>query len=236
MKGRIHSYQSMGTLDGPGVRFVVFMQGCKLRCGYCHNPDTWKMAEGVEVSPEEVLERVLRYKNYFGPEGGITVSGGEALLQAEFVAELFILCREAGIHTALDTSGSVWNERVRRLLSVTDLALLDIKMTDEEGYQKYIGCSLKAVLSFLDELEGRKIDTWVRQVIVPGLNDRSENIWRLNELIAGHTCVKKVELLPFRKLCKEKYERMGLAFPFDRYPEGTAKQVSELQKRVILPR
>lgn len=236
MKGRIHSYQSMGTLDGPGVRFVVFMQGCKLRCGYCHNPDTWKMGEGLEVSPEEVLERALRYKNYFGTEGGITVSGGEALLQAEFVAELFILCRESGIHTALDTSGSVWNEEVKRLLHVTDLVLLDIKMTDEEGYQKYIGCSLKEVLFFLDELQSRKIDTWVRQVIVPGLNDRSENIERLNGLIAGHTCVKKVELLPFRKLCKEKYERMELPFPFDRYPEGTAKQVSELQKRVVLPR
>lgn len=234
MKGRIHSYQSMGTLDGPGVRFVVFMQGCRLRCGYCHNPDTWKMGEGAEVSPEEVFQRVLRYRNYFGTEGGVTVSGGEALLQADFVAELFALCREAGVHTALDTSGSVWNDGAKRLLDMTDLVLLDIKMTDEEAYSKYIGCSLKEVLAFLDELQSCQISTWVRQVIVPGVNDTAENIERLNGLIAGHSCVQKVELLPFRKLCKEKYERMGIDFPFDKYPEATAKQVSELQKLVVL--
>lgn len=235
MKGRIHSYQSMGTLDGPGVRFVVFLQGCKLRCGYCHNPDTWKIGEGSEISAEEVLKKALRYRNYFGPEGGITVSGGEALLQAEFVAELFALCRKEGIHTALDTSGSVWNQQVNQLLEVTDLVLLDIKMTEEESYQKYIGCTLKEVLAFLGELQNRKIDTWVRQVIVPGVNDTAENIGRLNQLIAGYTCVKKVELLPFRKLCQEKYDRLGLSFPFDQYPEATAKQTAQLQDLVILP-
>lgn len=235
MKGRIHSYQSMGTLDGPGVRFVVFLQGCQLRCGYCHNPDTWKMGEGTEAEPEEVLRRALRYRNYFGRLGGITVSGGEALLQAEFVSELFTLCRQEGIHTTLDTSGSVWNEQVERLLDLTDLVMLDIKMTDEESYKKYIGCSLKQVLDFLGRLQAREVYTWIRQVIVPGVNDTVENIERLNRLTAGYTCVKKVELLPFRKLCKEKYERLEIPFPFDVYPEATAKQVAKLQTAVLLP-
>ncbi len=234
VKGRIHSYQSMGTLDGPGVRFVVFMQGCMLNCGYCHNPDTKDFSLGTEVSAREILEKVLRYRGYFGEKGGITVSGGEPLFQAEFLYELFSLCKKEGIHTVLDTSGAVFNEKVEKLLSVTDLVLLDIKMTNENHYEKYIGMKLEKVLFFLEELQKRNIDTWIRQVIVPTLNDTKENILMLNEILKGKTCVKKVELLPFKKLCKEKYEKMGIEFSFDIYPTADTKKVKELEKLIEL--
>lgn len=219
--GYIHSFQSMGTLDGPGVRFLVFMQGCPLRCGYCHNPDTWdKEAYSITASPEEVLAKVLRYRNYFGADGGITVSGGEALMQAEFVRVLFELCREEGIHTCLDTSGCIWNEEVEKLLDVTDLVLLDVKMTTEEDYRTYTKGSLKQTLFFLGELERKKIPTWIRHVVVPGFNDDREDLERVKLLVDGYTCVRKIDMLPFRKLCKEKYERLGIEFPFDKYEEA----------------
>lgn len=220
--GSIHSCQSMGTLDGPGVRFLVFMQGCPLRCGYCHNPDTWDPeAYSIKATPGEVMDKVLRCRNYFGRDGGITVSGGEALMQAEFVKELFCLCQEAGIHTCLDTSGCIWNEETDRLLSVTDLVLLDIKMTSEEDYKKYTKGSLKQTLFFLDRLEERQIDTWIRHVVVPGFNDDKEDLDKLDVLVKDYKCIRQVDLLPFRKLCKEKYERMGIPFPFDKYDEAS---------------
>lgn len=232
MNGKINSFQSMGTVDGPGVRFVVFVQGCNLRCGYCHNPDTKNSDEGKEYTPKEILEKVLKYKNYFGESGGITVSGGEPLLQAEFVYELFVLCKKEGIHTTLDTSGTVLNGAVKKLLEVTDLVLLDIKMTDEVSYQKYIGTSLKKVLEFLDYLESNGIDTWIRQVIVPSVNNTEQNIKKLNEFILQKNCVKKVELLPFKKLCKEKYQRLSIPFEFDIYPEADKNEVLKLQNMI----
>ena len=140
MTGRINSIQTLGTVDGPGVRFVLFMQGCPLRCGYCHNPDTWNFSGGSEVTAEEIFEKVLRYREYFGKDGGVTVSGGEPTAQAQFVHELFSLCKRAGIHTALDTSGRLWNEDIERLLSLTDLCLLDYKMCDGEKYERYTKC------------------------------------------------------------------------------------------------
>ena len=218
--GYIHSFQSMGTLDGPGVRFLVFMQGCPLRCGYCHNPDTWDLnAYSITASPDEVMEKVVRFRNYFGRDGGITVAGGEALLQAEFVKELFTLCKEAGIHTCLDTSGCIWNMETEKLLSVTDLVLLDIKMTSEEDYKVYTKGSLRQTLFFLSKLEERQIDTWIRHVVIPGFNDDEEDLNKLYALVRGYRCVKQTDLLPFRKLCREKYERMGIPFPFDKYDE-----------------
>ncbi|MEF9942110.1 MAG: pyruvate formate-lyase-activating protein [Lachnospiraceae bacterium] len=220
MKGYIHSYQSMGTLDGPGVRFLVFLQGCPLRCGYCHNPDTWNVEDYKEcVTPEEVLKKALRYRNYFGNQGGITVSGGEALQQAKFVKELFRCCKEAGIHTCLDTSGCIVNEEVIELLKVTDLVLLDIKMTTPQEYRKHTGGNMDTVCSFLQLLEERQIPTWIRQVIVPNFNDTKENVERLEEVLAPITCIKKLEFLPFRKLCKEKYIQLEIPFLFDAYEE-----------------
>ncbi|MBR3589070.1 MAG: 4Fe-4S cluster-binding domain-containing protein, partial [Clostridia bacterium] len=157
MTGRIHSLQSLGTVDGPGIRYVVFLQGCNLRCGCCHNPDTWDMSQGTKYTAEEILQKVLRFREYFGTDGGITVSGGEPLLQAEFCTELFSLCHENGINTCLDTSGSILNDSVKKLLSHTDRVLLDIKYTTDSLYQKYVGCSMDKPLAFLAYLNEKKI-------------------------------------------------------------------------------
>ena len=142
IKGYIHSIQSLGTLDGPGVRFVVFLQGCNLRCKCCHNPDTWECGVGKEYTPEEIVSRALRFREYFGRDGGITVSGGEPLLQADFVRTVFELCHNEGINTCLDTSGSILTDKVKSLLSVTDRVLLDVKYTNDEDYLKNVGCSI----------------------------------------------------------------------------------------------
>ena len=229
MKGKIHSFQSLGTVDGPGVRFVVFMHGCNLSCGYCQNVDVCR-GEYEEFSAQEVFEKIKRYKSYFGKDGGVTVSGGEPLLQAEFVKELFALCKTEGIHTALDTSGSIWNEDVSALLDVCDLVLLDIKMTNDADYKTYIGCSISAPLAFLEELEKRQIPTWIRHVVVTGLNDTEENIRTLNTLLDGKTVIEKIELLPFRKICEEKYKNMGIPFPFVNYPETTKETIEMLKE------
>ncbi len=232
IKGRINSVQTLGTVDGPGVRFVLFMQGCPLRCGYCHNPDTWDLKGGKEVTPEEIAEKVKRYRNYFGAEGGITVSGGEPLLQADFVYELFSILKREKIHTLLDTSGCIFNERVERLLSVTDMCILDYKMTDDESYRKYIGCEREKVDIFLAELDKRNIPTHIRQVIVSGINDNEENVRRLYGLSGKYSCIFKTELLRFRKLCAPKYENLGIEFPFGNIPETTKEQIEQLKMNI----
>lgn len=229
MDGRVHSVQTLGTLDGPGVRFVLFMQGCPLRCAFCHNPDTWDFDGGDVMSPTQVFDKVLRCREYFGENGGITVSGGEPLAQAQFVFELFTLCKKSGIHTVLDTSGSVWNDDVKRLLDVTDMVLLDYKMTTDELYREYIGCDIKRVEGFLDELQSRNIRTWLRQVIVTGVNDTEESVKRLYALAKVHSCVEKTELLRFRKLCTSKYEALGIPFRFGDREETTEEQIKTLE-------
>lgn len=230
MEGRIHSIQTLGTVDGPGVRFVLFMQGCPLRCGFCHNPDTWDAGGGKTVTPEEILKNATRYRAYFGKEGGITVSGGEPLMQAEFVRELFTLCKKAGLHTALDTSGCLWNEKVEALLEVTDLVLLDHKMPDEARYRAHIGCGIDAPERFLAELDARHIPTWLRRVIVTGINDTVADNRALFALKNTYPCVKKIELLPFHKFCYTKYEKMGIPFPFGDKPATTAAQIEAITK------
>lgn len=226
--GKIHSFQSLGTLDGPGVRFVVFMQGCPLRCKCCHNPDTWALEGGTEYTAEEIFKKVTRYTEYFGSEGGITLSGGEPLLQAEFAAELFSLCKSAGINTCLDTSGILLTESVRKLLSLTDRVLLDIKYTTEEEYLENVGTRLSPVLNFLDYLNEKSIKTTVRQVIIPTLNDTEKNIHALREIIKARPCVDKVELLPFKKICEAKYENMKIPFPLSHIPTPTKEEMAEL--------
>ena len=228
MTGRINSIQTLGTVDGPGVRFVLFMQGCPLRCGYCHNPDTWNFALGQEVTAEEIYEKVLRYREYFGKDGGITVSGGEPTAQAAFVRELFSLCGRAGIHTALDTSGCLWNEDIERLLDVTDLCLLDYKMCDAKKYERYTKCKKESVDRFLSELQKRGIDTWLRQVIVKGINDCVDEVRKLYDVASANSCVKKVELLKFRKLCAPKYENLGIEFPFGNIVETTEADIEKI--------
>lgn len=225
--GKIHSFQSLGTLDGPGVRFVVFMQGCNLRCHCCHNPDTWSFESEKIYTPEEIVSKVLRFKEYFGDEGGITISGGEPLLQPRFVYEVFKLCHENGINTCLDTSGSVYNDDIELMLSETDRVLLDIKYTDDALYKKHVGCSYGLVLRFLGILEERSIKTTLRQVVIPSVNTSTENFCQIKQLAASHLCIDKIELLPFRKICTTKYDMMNIGFPFKDIPEPTQDEIEK---------
>ena len=229
MTGLVHSLQSFGATDGPGVRFTVFFSGCNLRCGCCHNPDTWHSDKATEYTADELVDRLIRYNSYFGFKGGITASGGEPLLQAEFIKELFAKAHENGINTCLDTSGSIMNKAVRELLAETDYVLLDIKYTDDHSYRKYVGCSLKGPLEFLSYLNEQGIDTTLRQVIIPTLNDNEENIKRLKKLARVHPCVSKVELLPFRKMCQTKYDELGIEFPFAHLPTPPLYRMNELE-------
>ena len=227
--GRVHSIQSLGTLDGPGVRFVIFAQGCPLRCKCCHNPDTWDTEGGTVYTPNELIRRALRFREYFGKEGGITLSGGEPLLQAEFAAELFRLAHAEGLHTCLDTSGCILTPAVKELLSHTDRVLLDIKYTADEDYRQHVGCGIKSPLAFLAYLDSVGIPTTLRQVIIPTVNDSDEQVMRLGEIAREHPSVDTVELLPFRKLCAVKYDRMGIEFPFKDLPEPTKAQMAHLE-------
>ena len=226
--GNIHSFQSLGTVDGPGVRFVVFMQGCNLRCGCCHNPDTWRSGEGKPYSPSEAMQKILRCRGYFGKDGGVTVSGGEPLLQAEFVQALFLLCKQEGIHTCLDTSGSILNDSVKALLSVTDRVLLDIKYTSDALYKQHVGCSLEQPLRFLQYLNEQNIPVTLRQVTVPTLNDDPDSVLALKSIADAHVCVDKIELLPFRKICEVKYQNLGIPFAFAHLPEPSKECMERL--------
>ena len=229
LRGRVHSIQSLGAIDGPGVRFVIFLQGCPLRCGCCHNPDTQPYDGGTLYTPEELIARAVRYKEYFGKDGGITLSGGEPLLQAKFALALFRRAHAAGLHTCLDTAGCLWNEDVDALLGETDRVLLDIKYTEDASYRKHVGCPLSVPMHFLARLNEKKIPTTLRQVIIPTLNDTEDNLLSLKEIAARHSCVDKVELLPFRKICQVKYDAMGLSFPFGHLPEPTKEQMERLE-------
>lgn len=229
MTGKIHSFQSLGTVDGPGVRAVAFMQGCPLRCACCHNPDTWDFSAGEEISAQELFSRILRLRSYFGKNGGVTVSGGEPLMQSEFLIELFILCKSAGISTALDTSGCIYNGSVERLLEFTDIVLLDYKYTEREDYEKYVGMKRESVDFFLDKLEMLKKRVWLRQVIIPTVNDSENSVKQLCETGKKYSCVEKVELLPFRKLCLEKYDMAGIEFRFRNLPEASAELMARLE-------
>lgn len=232
MMGRIHSIQTLGTVDGPGVRFVAFLQGCPLRCGCCHNPDTWAVNGGTETDAVDLVAKVCRYRGYFGTEGGVTLSGGEPLLQAEFVREVFALCHNEGIHTCLDTSGCMLTEEVKAALAVTDRVLLDVKYVTDADYRQHVGCALTQVLDFLAYLDEKSIPTTLRQVIIPTLNDTVESVEMLRNIAAHHPCVDGVELLPFRKMCQTKYDEMGMDFPFAHLPEPTAEQMEYLRKMV----
>ncbi len=228
MMGYVHSIQSLGAVDGPGIRFTVFLQGCPLRCGCCHNPDTWEINAGTQYTAEEILKRAVRCKEYFGRDGGITVSGGEPLLQSDFVHEIFGLCHENGINTCLDTSGCILNDSVRALLLVTDRVLLDIKYTSDELYKKHVGTTIKAPLEFLSCLNAQKIKTTLRQVIIPTLNDNKENIEKIRKLKEEFSCIDTIELLPFKKMCRMKYDKMGIDFPFAHIPEPLEEKMEEL--------
>ena len=214
--GNIHSYESFGTVDGPGIRFVVFLQGCPLRCKYCHNPDTWSITDSkIQESPREVFEKVKRYKKYFGKKGGLTITGGEPLLQLDFVLELFKLCKEENIHTALDTSGYIFNNKVKKILEYTDLILLDIKSIDEEVYKSLTGVELTNTLEFAQYLNKINKKTWIRHVIVPEITDNDNLLTRLSDYISKLNNIENIEVLPYHKLGVFKYKELGLNYILD---------------------
>ncbi|MEA4918973.1 pyruvate formate-lyase-activating protein [Proteiniphilum sp.] len=213
MLGRIHSLESFGTVDGPGIRFVIFLQGCPLRCLYCHNPDTWdaKQSGKYVLSPEQLLEEVLRYKSFIA-KGGVTVTGGEPLLQPEFLLEFYSLCKENGIHTALDTSGAIFTEAVRKVFDMVDLVLLDVKSIDAKQHKELTGVRIDNTLQSLDYLEEKNKSTWVRHVIVPGWTDNDSLLKKTAEYLAPYRCIEKVELLSYHDMGIRKYEQLGMEY------------------------
>ncbi len=229
MTGYIHSVQSLGTLDGPGVRSVIFTTGCPLRCIYCHNPDTWSPSSGELTEASDLIAQVLKFYPYI-KDGGVTFSGGEPCLQAKFLTEVAMGLKSRGLHIALDTSGAVDNSDVDRLLEYTDLVLLDIKFTRAEAYKLNTGAELSSILHFLDKLEALDKDVWIRHVVVPDLNDTDEDIKALAKIIKAYRCIKKTELLPFRKLCLEKYDKLGIPFPLRDTPELCDRRKKELEE------
>lgn len=235
--GYIHSFQSLGAVDGPGLRFVVFMQGCPLRCGYCHNPDTWAFHENAPdckcYTEKEVVEKILRYKSYI-KNGGVTVSGGEALMQPEFVAALFETLKKEGIHTALDTSGAGDLKKAENVLKYTDLVLADLKFSNENDYKQYCSASMDHVMGFLKLTEKMQIPLWIRHVVVPGLNDQRDSILKIVSLAKSFKNLEKIELLPFKKICMSKYEQMGIEFAFKDFEACTEEKIKELEQLVML--
>lgn len=236
MLGRVHSFESFGTVDGPGIRFVVFLQGCPLRCQYCHNPDTWG-AGGEEYSVDEVVSRVLKYKNYFGDKGGITVSGGEPLLQIEFVTELFQALKSKGVHTCVDTSGITFVEKDKKvlekfekLIACTDLFLLDIKHIDDTACKALTGKGNENTLAFARYLSknGKKI--WIRQVIVPNLTDGEETLQKTRAFIDTLSTVERVEVLPYHTLGEVKYQKLGLEYPLKGVEVPTKESVARAKE------
>ena len=238
MTGRIHSFESFGTVDGPGIRFVVFLQGCPLRCQYCHNPDTWG-AGGTEYSVEDVVNRVVRYRNYFGETGGVTVTGGEPLLQIDFVTELFTALKAKGINTCVDTSGITFRadnqavvDKHKKLLEVADLFLLDIKHIDDEACKKLTGQSNQNTLAFAKFLSDNGKRMWIRQVLVPGITDDEESLSRVRQFIDSLQTVEKVEVLPYHTLGLVKYEKLGIEYPLKGL-EAPSKEVLLRAKEIL---
>lgn len=222
MTGRIHSYESFGTVDGPGIRFVIFFQGCTMRCKYCHNPDTWEGKAGRKVTAEEAVREALKYKSYFGAKGGVTATGGEPMLQLPFLTELFSLLKEKGIHTCLDTSAAPFpaEEDADRsafdaLLNVTDLVLLDIKHIDEEAHKALTGRSGAHARAFARYLSERGKPIWIRHVLVPGITDDDGALHRLKAFLDTLKTVEKVEVLPYHTLGIAKYRSLGIAYPLE---------------------
>ncbi len=225
MKGYVHSLDSFGTVDGPGIRFVVFLQGCPLRCKYCHNPDTWQFGVGELMSVNEIYKKYLACKEFL-KNGGLTVTGGEPLMQMEFVTELFKKFKENGVHTALDTSGITFSNNKReefdKLLSYTDLVLLDLKHIDDEKHRDLVGHSNKAVLEFAEYLNEKEIPVWIRHVVVPGLTDDKKYLFDLGYFIGTLKNTKALDVLPYHKMGENKYTMLGIESPL--------KNVRELSK------
>jgi pyruvate formate lyase activating enzyme len=226
--GRIHSVESCGTVDGPGIRFVVFTQGCPLRCLYCHNPDCRHIEDGKEVTVDELIEEIQKYRSYMRYSGGgVTVTGGEPLMQPQFVREIFRRCQELGIHTALDTSGYVPIHLAKPVLECVDLVLLDIKSFDPKIYRKVTSVSLEPTLQFAQYLSEIKKPAWIRFVLVPNLTDPEENIEGLARFVSELDNVEVVEVLPFHKMGEYKWEQLGLDYQLRNTPPASPELVEK---------
>jgi pyruvate formate lyase activating enzyme len=236
MNGFIHSTESFGTVDGPGIRFVIFMQGCPMRCLYCHNPDTWKIGSGKEVTAAQLIAEYEKYKEFMH-NGGITVSGGEPLVQTEFVTELFAAAKAKNINTCLDTSGVTFNPNDTRsideLIKYTDLVMLDIKHIDNEAHKKLTGHENKNILAFARYLMQNKVPLWVRHVIVPGITDSSEELMELGQFLAELDNLKAVDVLPYHDMGKIKYKSLGIDYPLENV-KPLSKDDAEKAKNIIL--
>ena len=232
IKGRIHQVESFGSVDGPGVRYIVFLKGCHMRCRYCHNPETWKEEGGTLETAQEVFDKAYRYRNYWKNGGGITVSGGEALLQIEFVTELFEIAKKNGVHTTLDTSGNPFSmepeylAKFDRLMAVTDLFLLDIKEIDEEKHKDLTGWTNKNILELAQYLSDNNKDMWIRHVLVPGVTDSKEDLEKLSDYVAGLKTVQRFEVLPYHTLGVFKWEELGVPYTLSDVMPPTKEEIA----------
>lgn len=234
IKARVHSFESFGTVDGPGIRFVIFMQGCSLKCKYCHNRDTWNHCGGMEYSSLELLAKIGRYKSYFAPSGGgVTISGGEPLLQQDFLLEFLPLLKKKNIHIAIDTSGSfALTDKLKKIIDLTDLFLLDIKCINNDICKDLTGVSNVLEINFARYLSNIKKDMWIRQVLIPGITDKINDLLKLKDFISSLDSVKKVEILPYNDLGRFKWESLGFKYPLSDVPVATVKDV-EMAKQIL---
>lgn len=241
IKGLIHSTESFGAADGPGIRYIIFMQGCRMRCRYCHNPDTWSM-EGdstcTEMTAKEVLDRALRYKSYWKQDGGITASGGEPLLQLDFLLDLFRQAKAQGISTCIDTAGNPFTReepffsKFGELMNYTDLLLLDIKEINPARHRSVTGCENANILDMAGYLSDIGKPVWIRHVLVPGLSDFDDDLDDLAEFISTLSNVRKVEVLPYHTLGRFKWENLGLKYTLEDTAPPTAERIENAQKRL----
>ena len=235
MYGYIHSIESFGTVDGPGVRFVVFMQGCPLRCQYCHNPDTWQPKGGTAYSPEELIWQFRKNKPFYS-QGGITVTGGEPMLQTKFLIEFFKLAKQQGIHTCIDTSGITYREgdkNIDELMRHTDLVMLDLKHMDRDAHRSLTGVYNDNILVFTKYLESLHMPVWIRHVVIPGITDSEEHLLSLGRYIGTLSNVKALDVLPYHTLGVAKYEELGMEYPLKDI-EPLSKQAAAEAKNIII--
>ncbi|WP_027431639.1 pyruvate formate-lyase-activating protein [Lachnospira multipara] len=229
--GRVNSLESFGSVDGPGVRYIVFLKGCHMRCKYCHNPETWSMEGGMEMTPSQVMEKAIRFKAYWKNGGGITVSGGEALVQIDFVIELFKLAKSKGINTCLDTSGNPFSmdpeylKKFDELMSLTDTFLLDIKIIDDEKHKILTGWTNKNILDLAKYLSDNNKDMWIRNVLVPGVTDDQEDLEGLRDFVASLKTVKRFEVLPYHTLGVVKYAELGIKYELEGVLPPTKEEI-----------
>lgn len=236
VKGRIHSTESFGTVDGPGVRFVIFFQGCPLRCKYCHNPDTWDFSGGIETDAEKLMNEYDSYKEFLR-SGGITATGGEPLAQPEFLAELFSLAKSKGVHTCLDTSAGCYDptehRAIDKALRYTDLVMLDIKHIDSEAHKELTGIGNDHILEFANHLSELDIPIWIRHVVVPGITDERNELFRLGEFISGLKTLKALDVLPYHDMAKTKYKELGIDYPLGD-THSLSKDEAVLAREIIM--